>query len=751
MKKNTFIFLFLLTGKWFSQCFFVYDNSNNQLIPFAQISVYDTNNKLLYQKSTDENGYLCLQQKIQHPNSVILKVFAFKYQIFQKHITLFDTSQIKIYLMPITHALDEIVVTGEAIPTEQQNSVYVIKSISEQKIQSMGAQNLRDVLLNENNVQLNNDPVLGTGINLLGLSGQSVKILIDGVPVIGRLNGNIDLSQINLNNVEKIEIIEGPMAVKYGTDAMGGVINIITKKSAAKNFSNKLYAYYESNGTYNLNNTLLFSIKQHTLNFSAGRNFFDGWKPGESPFHIEQVRIADTLRYKLWKPKEQYYASASDEFKLKKLNVNLYADGFYEIITDRGKPFPPYFESAIDNVYKTIRNTQRVNITGYLKKDYYLNFMAARTDYLRIKNAYYNDLTTLEKRLTTNEGDQDTSRYTMYMSRASVAKKIIDNHTVELGYDAYHEAAQSSIIKNKHAQQTDIAGFFSYSFNIKNKLSIKPAIRYSYNSLYNTPVIPSIHFLYNLKSNNKDSTSSVKSSIRFSYARGFRTPSLKELFLNFVDINHNIIGNPDLKPELSNYYNIHYTSNFYSKKITLQTDFNAFYNDIQNVITLGMINAVQYSYLNVDKIQTAGFSAGSSLSWKDALTISPKISFLGKKFYLNQQNTFYFYPEIILNASYLHKKWKAGLNIFSKYTGKMPYVKTNNDNYATIQYMKDYYWLDMNIYKYFWKDKVQITIGVKNLFNLTVLNAATSGGAHSSAQTLLGTGRNYFIQFNLNL
>ncbi|MCX7728527.1 MAG: TonB-dependent receptor plug domain-containing protein [Bacteroidia bacterium] len=635
---------------------------------------------------------------------------------------------------------------------EKQQSVFVVKTISEQKIQSMGAQNLKDVLLNENNVQLSNDPILGTGINLLGLSGQAVKILIDGVPMIGRLNGNIDLSQINLNNIQKIEIIEGPMAVKYGTDAMGGVINIITKKNKDKKFSDKFLSYYESNGTYNINNTTLFQYNKHHFNITLGRNFFDGWRPDEKPFSFEKIKVADTLRNKLWKPREQYYATINDDIVFQKLTLGLYADGFYEIITDRGKPFAPYYETAIDNIYRTMRNTQRSTLKGFLINDYYLDAVAARTDYLRIKNAYYKDLTTLDQQLTTNSGDQDTSRYTMYMSRSSISKKILLNHTAEMGYDMYHEKARSSIIKNKAAEQTDIAGFFSYSATIKNNFTIKPAIRFSYNSLYHTPLIPSIHLLYNFSNVSlQDSLAESKhSSLRFSYAKGFRTPSLKELFLNFVDINHNIIGNSHLKPEVSDFWNLNYHLQYRKNKFSYTLEGTAFYNDVRNVITLGMINAVQYSYINVDRIQTTGANIGNTFVYRQ-LSISSKVSFIGKKFNINANSAFYCYPEIICNIQYLYKKWNTGFNVFSKYTGKMPYVKINSDNASSLTYMKDYYWMDMNIYKNLWKDKLQITLGIKNLFNLTILNASASNGAHSSSQTLLGTGRTYFIQLILNI
>ena len=126
--------------------------------------------------------------------------------------------------------LPEIIVTSNFLPTSKRESVYDIKIISNEKINNKGATNLREVLNTELNFKTNNGHVNETAINLNGLSGNHIKIMIDGVPLEGRLNGNIDLSQINLNEVERIEIIDGPSSVSYGTNALGGTINIITKK-----------------------------------------------------------------------------------------------------------------------------------------------------------------------------------------------------------------------------------------------------------------------------------------------------------------------------------------------------------------------------------------------------------------------------------------------------------------------------------------------------------------------------------------
>lgn len=144
--------------------------------------------------------------------------------------TLLNESDTTISLKPSTNSLQEVVVTGEYNLTASDKSVYNIRVIDAKQIESKQVSSLADLLNTQLNIRLSEDNILGTGISINGLNGQNVKILIDGVPVIGRENGNINLSQILLSNVERIELIEGPMSSMYGTDAIGGLINIITKK-----------------------------------------------------------------------------------------------------------------------------------------------------------------------------------------------------------------------------------------------------------------------------------------------------------------------------------------------------------------------------------------------------------------------------------------------------------------------------------------------------------------------------------------
>jgi outer membrane receptor for ferrienterochelin and colicins len=143
--------------------------------------------------------------------------------------------------------------------------VHKSKIIDRVDIDRQAATNLRELLDNQLNMSVKNDNVLGSSISMQGISGQNIKILIDGVPVIGRLNGNIDLSQINLNNIERVEIIEGPLSVDFGTDALAGTINLITNKSQYDKASSSINLYYETVGHYN--SDINFSLKRTTIFF----------------------------------------------------------------------------------------------------------------------------------------------------------------------------------------------------------------------------------------------------------------------------------------------------------------------------------------------------------------------------------------------------------------------------------------------------------------------------------------------------
>lgn len=131
--------------------------------------------------------------------------------------------------------LNPVILTGQYRPQAVDKSIFEVDVLTQTDIRKMAGNTLDDVL--KQALNLNVIPNSGegrSGIEQFGFNSEYVKILIDGVPVIGDEGfGNaIDISQINIDDVEQIEIVEGAMGVQYGANAVTGVVNIITKKSS---------------------------------------------------------------------------------------------------------------------------------------------------------------------------------------------------------------------------------------------------------------------------------------------------------------------------------------------------------------------------------------------------------------------------------------------------------------------------------------------------------------------------------------
>jgi len=124
--------------------------------------------------------------------------------------------------------LDEVVVTGQINPQSVNKSVVEVKVISRKDIERQAGNTLADVLNNTLNLNITPNTSTGkSGVSLFGLDSQYFKVLIDNIPMINEegVGNNTDLTLINLDDVERIEYVEGAMGVQYGSNAVSGIIN----------------------------------------------------------------------------------------------------------------------------------------------------------------------------------------------------------------------------------------------------------------------------------------------------------------------------------------------------------------------------------------------------------------------------------------------------------------------------------------------------------------------------------------------
>lgn len=669
------------------------------------------------------------------------KTAVFIYAIgFDKIVDTLAAGQSKTYnARALSVKLNDVIVTGQYGANTADKSVYKIRVIDEAQIKAQGAVNLRDMLVNQLNIRLSQDNILGSAMSMQGVSGENVKILVDGVPMVGRQNGNIDLSQINLNNIERIEIVEGPLSVSYGTNALGGAINLITKKEQKNTTEARGSFYYESIGQYNADGRIGISKGKHNLQLSGGRNFFDGYA------------IVDTSRFKTWKPKEQYFGNLGYGYNFKALTLRYSGEYFWELITNRGQRRQPYYETAFDDYYRTQRINNSVTLNGKVSK-YNINVIAAYNLFLRHKNTYFKNLVDLSQELTVPD-EQDTSRMDLIMSRGTIStskQRLPGKNGVcnfEAGYDINVESFYGKRIDGKLQTIGDYAVFVSAEYSPIPKLTFRPGVRFAYNSAYAAPIIPSINILFN---NNKGLT------LRASYARGFRAPSIKELYFNFVDINHNIIGSQNLKAEYSHNFSANVACRQEIGKSVIKGDISGFYNQIDNLITLVQLDptAVQYTYGNIGKYKTLGGTAQVDY-WVGKFRVGAGFNYVGRTGVTDGDSTklkFYYSPEVRGTASFIAEKAGLNISVFYKYTGRIQTFIRSAEGEILENYIYAFNTLDATVSKYFWKRHINLTVGAKNLLNVQNVQANISSGVHSGGgnSVPMGWGRTYFVKLELN-
>ncbi|WP_181777971.1 TonB-dependent receptor plug domain-containing protein, partial [Weeksella virosa] len=131
--------------------------------------------------------------------------------------------------------LEQIIVSGQYNKQSVKKSIYEVKVLNRDVIDRLAANNLADVLNQTLNLTVISSPNTGkSSVSMFGMGGQYFKVLVDNIPLLNDegLGNHTDLTQLHLDDILQIEIVEGAMGVDYGANALAGVINIITRKNA---------------------------------------------------------------------------------------------------------------------------------------------------------------------------------------------------------------------------------------------------------------------------------------------------------------------------------------------------------------------------------------------------------------------------------------------------------------------------------------------------------------------------------------
>lgn len=653
------------------------------------------------------------------------------------------------------YQLNEVIITGQFAPQSIQNSVYKVKVITAKQIQEKAATSLQSLLNTELGIRLANDMALGeTDFELMGMGGNSVKVLLDGVPLIDRLGNRQSLSQIDINIIERIEIVEGPMSVVYGTDALAGVINVITKRNIANTGRRHLslnarlqeesigneYDFLKDKGIHNQSVSGRYVLANGVyLGGSFSNNRFGGWQ-GNS-----------LGRKKEWQPKKQYIsggqigitkANYSLSYRLDYLNENLLTEADVNAVTN----------STSDKEFIVNRYTHQLQGDWKASRKLHFSLAGSYQDYSRRTRTTNIDLSTGRKTLSMNAGEQDRTSFDSWFGRWMAAWNAASNLKIQSGVEIQSDKGKGDRIEGTH-EITNGAFFVSAEYNPVEWLTVRPGIRSSLNSEYDAPaVVPAL----NLKA-------SIDKDLdwRISYARGFRAPTLQELYYSFHDSNHNIDGNPDLKAEYSNSYQSIVTwRSLHRERLRLTSHLTGFFNDFRNRISLVELsaNTGHNIYENIDRYKTIGATLENMLYWC-SLKATLNFSFIGRynKYSTNvisdgSANEFRYSPEVAASISYDWKK-VATFSAFYKFTGKRKEYYLDSENKLVLLGMDSYHWADITVSRPLGNYLVA-SAGVKNIFDITsVTNTSANGNVHSNGSGIsqIGCGRSFFVGLSFDL
>ncbi len=647
--------------------------------------------------------------------------------------------------------LNEVVVTGQYQPQSIKNSVYQVRVINNQRIRLSGATNVQQVLNNQLGFRFSNDNTLGTtDVQLMGVSGRNVKILLDGVPMIDRGDTRESLSQVDINTIDRIEVVEGPMSVSYGSDALAGTVNIITKKNLRDALSVSAKVQEETSGDeyYPFNyrgahvQSVLVNANKNNWNLAVGgtHNDHDGF--GGDAYG----------RDKTWQPKEQWLGNIKLGYANNNINVYYRLDGLNEKIISRG-PIAQNYKSK-DQHYISDRYMHQVQGDFHLSSKVQMSTIVSYTDYERKTVTTIHDFQKNTDELSSLAGEQDISKINSFVFRNTVNYKVSSKFSLQPGIEINREEASGQRIFGDKAI-TDYAFFVSAEIKPTAKINIRPGLRFIKNSVYDAPpVIPAINTKFIL---------SKELDLRLSYGYGFRSPALRELYFSFIDANHNLVGNADLKAEYSNSFNGSLTFTPASlQKILFTSTLGGYYNSFHNQINLvqNPLNVNEYSYYNIDRSKTMGASLNNHAVYKN-LDISLGLAYMAysadlydeRSYVKADDRDFLWTPELNSNIIYDLKKIKTKFGLFYKFVGEKPAFTAgtlNNQPAVLLSKTASYNLADLTATSFINK-YISTTIGVKNLFDVTnVNNTAVSSGIHTATGArAISYGRSYFIGLNV--
>ena len=603
-----------------------------------------------------------------------------------------------------TTLLDEVVITANKYPNKTSLTGKVITVIDRQQLEQSGAKDLSQILAEQAGIYIggaNSNPGKDKSVYLRGARIDHTLITIDGVPVYDAsgIGGNFDVRNLSVDNIERIEILKGSQSTLYGSDAIAGVINIITKKGGSKKINGSGIVSYGSNESFHFSPAI--SGKNEKIDYNVGYSFFNTKGINEAASNSTN---AD-----------------KDGFKQNSINASL---GIQPTSTIRIQPYIRYtklkgdldqgaFTDEVDYTYtqKSLQAGVRNEVSAGKTK---LNLLY---NYNYINRLYIDDSTKSRNGFDIysrgsykgREHFIDAYATTSFCNElkliagADFRQSSSDQDFFSVGYYGPYNShyAKDSLTQNQ------LALYAALNYNNRNGFNIEVGNRINIHSEYGS------HDVWNI---NPSWLVNNKLKLFANFSSAYRTPSLYQLFSEY--------GNKKLKPEAAVTYEGGVQYYAFDKKMNARATF--FKRNVDDVIFFYYnSSAFQSQYINQDKQRDHGLELEATFIPSKNISIKTFYSFVDGKIITKQNDKDTTYFNLLRrpkNSAGITFGWKMTKKLFVSsnfiFTGKRKDAWFDSQTFQTVAVtLGDYLLWNIYVENSFSNKKLKAFIDLRNITN----------------------------------
>ena len=634
-----FVILFLSAGYLFGQnkgkiCGYIKDVTTGKPLSCANVSIKSTN----IGASTDTKGYFCIQKIPAGTYELTATIIGYK-TVTKKDILVSENGLVNINfeLKSEPVKLKEVTVTatrGYDFVTDVPVSTTIITSVD---LQQQAYQNVGDALESTGSVYIKNYGDIA-GLKTASIRGSAdgqVLVLLDGQRLNNSQNASFDFSSLPVDAVEKIEIVKGGHSALYGANAVGGVVNIISKNPApGRIFTSAVNSTFGSQGTQ----IQSFNSSQEIGKFSSFLSLKHVRSDGDYEFedNLGQIKRLENNDLK-------------SKYLFFKLN--------YEPLMNSNLTFSTQINEIEQGLAGSIsyftpkqRKDKSTNLCNLAYTGFFFNRLQLRT------NAYYH-------RSDENVVDLDSwsTPYSRHLNKAlglELQNRFLLNKNIvfTFGYDfRYDKLSSTQIVDNKERKTNSVylQGELENRLNnlsYLNKVKIIPAIRFDSYSDIGNKTSPKLGLVFSKEG-------AVTASLKGNIGKSFRSPTFNDLYW----AEEWMVGNPDLKPEIGINYDAGTILQYDTEYFSTNFEVTYFVNNLEDLIIWVPRDDGKWTPQNVDKSKTKGTESNIGFD-----LFNHKINFGIAHTYMSAKNNSENSSE---NGKYLiyHPKHKVDLSMDFQY------------------------------------------------------------------------------------